>query len=348
MSEIAKKTASDPAKFRRQAENIATSLLTNWVGEDRAKEATGRIAAALAASAASARNPQDFYDCTPASVATVVALSALTGIMPATGATALAYAIPRRARKGELPQLQYQLSHRGINALARRCGQTVIAVPISNRDDVDVNDAGEFLVLNRDFDRPPMTWEELRGVQILVKELNSGRVTFSGFVPRAVIEPRRAMSDSWANERARPYSPWTKWPVEMCMKTAMHYAVGRGWCVIDDTAANRALAADQEADLKRDSIEVVSRPSSIAAITERPHVEVDEVVDDVTDTKSEPQKEEPSTVADILLDRLDDVTDSAQLKAIGSAIGDADLTAVELKALTERFEEVEAELSTRE
>jgi hypothetical protein len=67
-----------------------------------------------------------------------------------------------------------------------------------------------------------------------------------------------------------------------------------------------------------------------------------------TDTKSEPQKEEPSTVADILLDRLDDVTDSAQLKAIGSAIGDADLTAVELKALTERFEEVEAELSTRE
>ena len=67
-----------------------------------------------------------------------------------------------------------------------------------------------------------------------------------------------------------------------------------------------------------------------------------------TDTKSEPPKEQPSSVADILLDRLDDVTDSAQLKAISKAIGEAELTAVELKTLTERFEEVEAELSTRE
>ena len=345
MSELTKPTATSPAKFRKQAENIATSLLTEWVGVERAKEATGRIAAALAASAASARNPQDFYDCTPPSVATVVALSALTGIMPSTGATALAYAIPRRARRGEEPQLQYQLSHRGINALARRCGQTVIAVPISNRDEVDVDDSGELVVLNRDFDNPPMSWDDLRGVQILVKELGSGRVTFSGFVPRAVIEPRRAMSDSWSNERARPYSPWTKWPVEMAMKTAMHYAVGRGWCVIDDTAANRALTADQESDLRRDSIDTVARPASIAAITEKPPVEV---VPEETDTKSEPPADTPASVADTLLDRLDDVTDSAQLKAISKAIGEAELTAVELKTLTERFEEVEAELSTRE
>lgn len=33
------------------------------------------------------------------------------------------------------------------------------------------------------------------------------------------------------------------------MKTAMHYAIGRGWCIIDDTEAARALNADVEAEL---------------------------------------------------------------------------------------------------
>jgi recombinational DNA repair protein RecT len=346
-NELTKRPPTEAQVFRKRAETIAGSLLTNWVGDKRAKEATGRLSAALAASAAAARNPQDFYDCEPASVATVVAVAALTGIMPATGATALAYAIPRRARKGEKPQLQYQLSHRGINALARRCGQTVIAVPISHRDDVDVDDAGEFVVLRRDFDNPPMTWEDLRGVQVLVKELGSGRVTFSGFMPRALIEPRRAMSDSWANERARPYSPWTKWPVEMAQKTAMHYAVGRGWCVIDDTAATRALAADQAADMIDTTASVADvRPSSIASIT---HVEPEPA--DVPDTEPEPASEaktEPAdSVADILLDRLDEVTDAAELKRIGKAIGEADVTAAELKTLSAKFDDVEATLSTQ-
>ena len=33
------------------------------------------------------------------------------------------------------------------------------------------------------------------------------------------------------------------------MKTAMHYAIGRGWCVIDDTEAVRALQADVQSDI---------------------------------------------------------------------------------------------------
>jgi hypothetical protein len=40
------------------------------------------------------------------------------------------------------------------------------------------------------------------------------------------------------------------------MKTAMHYAIARGWCVIDDTDAQRALSADVESDI----IDVESRP----------------------------------------------------------------------------------------
>lgn len=230
--------------FHEATQNDANDMLTTWVGEGRANEAAGRIAAALSAAAASARNPADFYACTPDSVSTVIALSALTGLMPGTGPTALAYAVPRRPRRGEEPQLQYMLSHRGLNALARRCGQTVIPIPISVNDVVDVNAHGELRVISRDIDDPPMKHDDLRGVMVIVRELSTGATTASGFVSKAAIEARRAMSDSWGNERARQYSPWTKWPVEMAMKTAIHYAAARGWCVIDDTIAARAIEAD--------------------------------------------------------------------------------------------------------
>jgi hypothetical protein len=40
------------------------------------------------------------------------------------------------------------------------------------------------------------------------------------------------------------------------MKTAMHYAISRGWCVIDDTEAVRALSADVADDV----IDVESTP----------------------------------------------------------------------------------------
>lgn len=248
MSQISVNKASD---FRRLTTNIAGQLLTDWVGEDRAKEAVGRISSSLAASAAASRNPTDFYECTPQSVATVVAVSALTGIMPGTGACALAYAIPRRPRKGEPPQLQYQLSHRGVNSLARRCGQTIIPIPIGHGDQLQTLDSGEVKVANRDIDNPPDTFEDLRGVVIAVKEIDSGHVTFCGFVPKSIIEKRRAMSDSWKYDvqKGYSYSPWTNWPIEQAMKTAMHYAASRGWCVIDDTAAVKALSLDSVADV---------------------------------------------------------------------------------------------------
>ena len=240
---------SPAAKFRDVATNIAGSLLREWVGPERASEAIGRISAALSASAASARDPSDFYACTPASIATCVAISALTGLMPGTGSSALAYVVPQRPRANEAPQLQYSLSHRGLNALARRCGQTMVAVPIGFDDMIEVSEDGEVRVISRDIDKPPTEWDELRGVVVLVKELATGNVIVRGWVPRILIEKRRTMSRSWSG-KGREYSPWTKWPVEQAIKTAMHYAIGRGWCVIDDTAASRALSADMAGDVE--------------------------------------------------------------------------------------------------
>jgi len=245
---------SPASNFRNQAANIASSMLKDWVGEERAAEATGRIAVALAASAAASKKPEEFYACTLQSVAKVIAIAALTGIMPSTGASALAYAIPRRPRKGEDPQLQYQLSHRGINALANRAGMHMVAIPISILDTIETDAAGDVIVKERDLDNPPVKESDMRGVIVVVRKLDTGKVLCTGWVAKKLINERRATSDSYiyaekpGNDWAKESSPWHAWYVEQAMKTALHYAIARGWCVVDDTEAVRALKSDQESD----------------------------------------------------------------------------------------------------
>lgn len=261
MSTAIKETAADRRKreakqqliqdgkaFRQRATAMSMAVLTGWVGEERAREAAGRLSAALAASAASARNPSDFYACTPDSVARCVAVSALTGIMPSVGAGSLAYLIPRRPRKDEPPQLNYQLSHRGMNALAGRAQRTMVAIPLGPNDKIEIDDSGEVRVIDRDIDNPVDDIEDLRGIMLIVKNTETGVTLSRNFVAKKLILARRAMSDAF-NAKNGPSGPWVDWPIEMAQKTAMHYAIGRGWCVIDDTEALRALTADIDGDL---------------------------------------------------------------------------------------------------
>jgi recombinational DNA repair protein RecT len=260
--------------FRARSTQIANALLRDWVGEERAREATGRIATAISASAAAAKNPQDFYDCTPQSIAKVIAISALTGIMVSSGQAALAYAIPRRPRKGEPPQLQYQLSHRGIAALAKRAGLSLVAYPISVNDVLEVDITGEVIIKSRDIDNPPQSEEQLRGVMVVVRSIDNGACLSRAFVAKSIINIRRLQSDSYrfaskpGNEWAKESDPWHKWYVEMAIKTAMHYAIGRGWCVIDDTEAVRALQVDAEGDYQQVAIGLEDR-SKTEALADR-------------------------------------------------------------------------------
>lgn len=242
-------TRNPQAEFRATVTRFSESILSEWVGPDRASEAIGRVSTAIAAATAASKKPQDIYGCTPASVATVVAISALTGIMPGTGAGALAYIVPRSVRSGEPKQLCYQLSHRGLCALAERNGTKIVPIPVSVTDRIDVTIDGEVRVEEIDLDNPPVTEEELRGVIVLVKDRTTGRVIFTGFVPKKLINARRAVSQDYKYSGER--SIWGTWYVEQAMKTAIHYAVGRGWAVIDDTAIQRALTLDVEADAVR-------------------------------------------------------------------------------------------------
>ena len=266
-----------PATFRERCYEISFPMLVSVVGEARAKEATGRVAAALAAVKESARDPSAFDKCTAQSIGQVVAISALTGIYPGTGAAALAYAIPRSPRKGEDPQLTYQLSHRGLAALANRAGSHMVAIPISYTDVIEATETGDVIVKSMDLDNPPTTEAELRGVIVQVKRLDTGNLVCSGWVPKKLINERRDGSDSYryaekpGNDWAKNSSPWHAWYTPQAMKTAMHYAIGRAWCVIDDTEAQRALAADVQSDIIVDG-EVVSR--SVGKLTMKEPKEV--------------------------------------------------------------------------
>lgn len=247
------KTVNRAVQFRMQAMQIANSMMSDWLGTDRAKEAAGRLSVALSTARASSKNPSDFDSCTPESVGRVIALCSLTNIMPGTGAGALAYVIPRKV--GNVQQLNYQLSHRGINALANRAGMHMIAIPVGYDDEIRVDPDGSCVILSQDFDNPPTSIEDLRGVVLVVKNLTTGQVIHSGFVAKKLILERRETSDGWkyaerpGKEYAKETDPWHRWPVEQAQKTAMHYAVGRGWCVIDDTEANLAISADVKSDV---------------------------------------------------------------------------------------------------
>ena len=271
-------------RFMRLTMDAATRMLDQWVGAERAAEAKGRIASAFQAAAMAAKKPDDFYAATPASVAQCVAVAALTGIMPSTGAVALAYLVPRRPRKGEPPQLQYQLSHRGIAALARRAGLTVVAVPCGHGDALEVED-GEVSRFAPDIDAPPMAWDELRGIVVVIKDARTGAPLFRGWVARKIIEARRAASDSYryaesGQDWAKKSDPWHAWPVEMSCKAALHYAVSRGWAVIDDTEAVRALSIDVQGDLvQSEPVAIGQHATGDAALGLPAPVDVPELLD---------------------------------------------------------------------
>lgn len=335
---------SEGARFLRLTTATAAKLLEQWVGPERAAEAKGRIASAFQASAMAARNPSDFYAATPASIAHCVAIAALTGMMPSTGAAALAYLVPRRPRKGEAPQLQYQLSHRGLAALARRADLVLLALPCGTQDVLEVTD-GEVTRFEPQIDEPPVSWDELRGVVIVVKT-TTGQVLFRGWVAKRLIEIRRNGSDSYQyalkNEWARRTDPWHVWAVEMSMKTAMHYAISRGWAVVDDTEAVRALSLDGGGDV----IDVTPAGDAVAKALPETHgpVKLEDILDakvegadaggadgaeQRADDTGEAASDEQLAALNSLIDQLDQAAgDGKGFAAVESAIGTSDLSAL--------------------
>lgn len=115
------------------------------------------------------------------------------------------------------------IGYRGYMKLARRSGmvKTIFAEVVHEHDEFRWSrglEADELVHVPAEGDRGPLQYA------YAVARFHDGGYAFQ-VLNRTDVEARRAMSDSWKSEKARPYSPWTKWPAAMWRKSAIRALV---------------------------------------------------------------------------------------------------------------------------
>jgi len=257
--------------FRRVVETTATSFLKSMVGEERAKEAAGKLSVALRQLGLT--TPK-LYECTQESVAQSIAMCALTGLNPG-GAYPGCYLIPRnqsiKTANGwqKVMRMNWQLSWRGMLSLAKRAGWDVRCYPVHKDEALELTYEPEPRVLYRPNPDAAVTkWDELRGCVVYATNRDRG-LTESMWVPRAIIEARRDASEGYKYGAEKKDSVWHLWPVEMAMKAAIRYAISRGLVPMDDEW-QIAEAHDLRTDSPTDTIEVLAQEVEPPAVLEAP------------------------------------------------------------------------------
>lgn len=150
-----------------------------------------------------------------------------------------AWLLPRR-NKGVM-ECELSIGYRGYLKLARRSGNiaTIYAQEVRQHDEFEW-----WRGLDEDHLKFRPAPDDARGE--LTNAFAVARFTGGGYsfivLDRTAVEKRRAMSDSWKNEKSRPYSPWVKWTDEQWRKTAV-----RALAPYMDLSADvaEALAADE-------------------------------------------------------------------------------------------------------
>lgn len=240
-------------QFGARVAKIAKQQCERLLGTEAGAQAAQRITMAILATMQNARDPKYVQQCTDLSIATCIALSAQTRLLPG-GPFPPVYLVPQAARKGEAPSLQWRLNHRGIGILAYRAGFVIRAVPVRNADFLRVS-LGE-VVDHREVEDGewPTTLDDIKGVAVVVRDLARNADVARAFVPRAVIERRRA--------KARDLDIWTTWPIEMAQGAAIRYLLARGSVPIDSAELAVALATEHEQDDvdRKGAIDVVAPP----------------------------------------------------------------------------------------
>lgn len=215
---------SHPAKqYRNLVHNKALEFLQQMAGTNAGKEAAGRVALAFRQAAAT---QSKLYACTPESVAHAIALSAMTGLMPG-GPLPDVYLIPRKN------QLNWQVSFRGYQKMAARCGVRVRAHAVFSDDLFEVTKGINPSIHHVPNMESEENWANLRAVYV-VANYKDGTSDFS-VIKKSDIEKRREKSDAW--RRFGATSVWGEWPIEMALKTGLRYAIARGLVSLDEAAS---------------------------------------------------------------------------------------------------------------
>lgn len=178
--------------------------------------------------------------------------------------------LPRR--KGNVQEAQLVIGYRGWVALLADAGVIVEARDVVRDGDHFVSrqtaDGHHFEHEHGD-QRGEMTHAWCR----VVRWMAGREVRTTAVVDRAHVEARRAVSDSWRNEKARPYSPWTVWPEEMWLKTAVKAVVPLLSLTAD---VGLALTADEQTfrlSDRRDAIEATGTVAELEPAGDKPTVE---------------------------------------------------------------------------
>jgi recombination protein RecT len=148
--------------------------------------------------------------------------AAAVGLEPNTP-TQDAWLLPRRNQN--VWECQLMIGYRGLLKLARRSGSisTIYAEVVHERDHFRWERGLERDVLeHRPYEGDDEPGELTHAYA--VARYKDGGYSFM-VLNRREVEQRRAMSDSWKNQKARPYSPWTRWPVAMWRKSVIRALV---------------------------------------------------------------------------------------------------------------------------
>lgn len=127
--------------------------------------------------------------------------------------------VPRR-NKG-VDECQLMIEYRGLIKLARRSGElsTVTAEVVRDRDEFSYTKGLEPTLRHVPYDGDEDPGELTHCYAVAV--FKDGGKQFVVLSRREVYNEHRAKSDSWRNERSRPYSPWTQFEASMWRKTAV-------------------------------------------------------------------------------------------------------------------------------
>jgi len=149
------------------------------------------------------------------SVLLAVMQAAALGLEPNTP-TQECWLQPRRNK--DVDECELSIGYKGYAKLARRSGnlKELVAGVVREGDEFTWSRG-----LERDeFVHKPLSDDGELTHAYCIARMTNGAVAFT-VMNRAQVEKRRAMSESWKNDRARPYSPWTKWTEEQWRKTAI-------------------------------------------------------------------------------------------------------------------------------
>lgn len=181
------------------------------------------------------RGSPDLFKCSDQSIAYAIALSAMSGLYPGDMYPDV-WLIPRKNRKTNTLECNWQMSARGYQTLAYRAKYRVRAFVVHHHDVFKLSQGtvSPSIIHDPETDTEG-TWETVKCAYITVVD-TEGHLEFA-VLRKDQLQKRR--------DKAQRDNVWSEWPEEMIMKTMHAYAGARKMWPYG-AAEGFAMAADQK------------------------------------------------------------------------------------------------------